>query len=527
MKKIVEKHPLAIRWFHWINFPVLTVMIWSGMLIYWANDVYKVHLGKTIYFQFFPEAFYKKMHFSYRLAEGMAFHFVFMWLFFLNGLLYVTYTIFSGEWRYLVPDKHSFREAWLTVLHDLHIRKTAPPQLKYNGAQKIAYTSIIIMGLGSLLTGLAIYKPVQFSWITWCFGGYGSARVIHFILTLGYCLFFVIHIVQVILAGWNNFRAMVAGFELVNLPNASTPVVAALSNPDPALVFGPPSLPIAAASMPSVLLASTPETPAPAYTDPTPIPASPTKRQRVPLNPHQQSRRRTLVSFAGLTLFGLGAGKLWFLIKDHEKQQGVQEPLRRGLHADEGLFKHALSPAHLAPVFPRSAAAVNVRSNGDVGLGTQDFDPAAWTLNVTTADGRLLSIGIDELKQLPKTEFIFEFKCIEGWSQVSWWGGVRFSDFVNHYQLHAETAKQYVGLSTPDKAYYVGIDTASALHPQTLLCYEMNGQPLPARHGQPLRLIIPVKYGVKNLKRISNIYFSDQRPPDYWYERGYDYFCGL
>jgi thiosulfate reductase cytochrome b subunit len=214
MKKIVKKHPLAIRWFHWINFPILAVMIWSGLLIYWANDVYKIRLGGTTLFQFFPESLYKTLGISYHLAEGMAFHFVFMWIFFLNGLIYVLYTWISGEWRYLVPDRHSFKEAWLVVLHDLHIRKTAPPQVKYNGAQKIAYSAIIVMGLGSVLTGLAIYKPVQFHWLTSLFGGYEICRIIHFILTIGYCLFFLIHIIQVALAGWNNFRGMVAGFEV-------------------------------------------------------------------------------------------------------------------------------------------------------------------------------------------------------------------------------------------------------------------------------------------------------------------------
>jgi DMSO/TMAO reductase YedYZ molybdopterin-dependent catalytic subunit len=128
---------------------------------------------------------------------------------------------------------------------------------------------------------------------------------------------------------------------------------------------------------------------------------------------------------------------------------------------------------------------------------------------------------------LPKSEIVFEFKCIEGWSQVSWWGGVKFSDFVRHYGLQKETALDYVGLSTPDDQYYVGIDTPSALHPQTLLCYEMNGQPLPLRHGAPLRLIIPVKYGVKNLKCVGKMFFSNERPRDYWFERGYDYYCGL
>ena len=86
---------------------------------------------------------------------------------------------------------------------------------------------------------------------------------------------------------------------------------------------------------------------------------------------------------------------------------------------------------------------------------------------------------------------------------------------------------KYVGLQTPDKQYYVGIDMASMMHPQTLLCYELNGKPLPLNQGFPLRVIIPVKYGIKNLKRIGTLYFSDAPPPDYWYERGYDYFSGL
>jgi thiosulfate reductase cytochrome b subunit len=101
------------------------------------------------------------------------------------------------------------------MLHDLRIRKTAPTQIKYNGAQKIAYSAIIVMGLGSVLTGLAIYKPIQFYWLSNLFGGYAMSRIIHFILTIGYCLFFLIHIVQVALAGWNNFRGMVAGFEVI------------------------------------------------------------------------------------------------------------------------------------------------------------------------------------------------------------------------------------------------------------------------------------------------------------------------
>ena len=205
-----------MRWCHWVNFPILTIMIWSGMLIYWANDVYTVTLFGHTFVRFFPEWFYKTLNIPQRLAEGMAFHFLFMWFFTLNGILYILYTIFSGEWRQLVPNRHSFKEAWLVLLHDLHIRKIAPPQNKYNAAQRIAYTAIIIMGIGSVITGLAIYKPVQFYYLAWLCGGYHLARILHFDLTLGYVFFFVIHVVQVILAGWNNFSSVISGFEVID-----------------------------------------------------------------------------------------------------------------------------------------------------------------------------------------------------------------------------------------------------------------------------------------------------------------------
>ena len=214
--EMTSKHPLAIRWCHWVNFPLLALMVWSGLWIYWANDVYRLGIGSFTLFRFFPEGFYRTFGVSHQLAKGMAWHFFFMWFFALNGVAYVAYTVFSGEWRYLVPSRQSFREAILVVLHDLRLWKGAFPQGKYNGAQQIAYTSIIFMGFGSLLTGLAIYKPTQLAWLTTLLGGYMVARFEHFALALGYVLFFLIHIAQVVRAGWNDFRAMVSGYELVS-----------------------------------------------------------------------------------------------------------------------------------------------------------------------------------------------------------------------------------------------------------------------------------------------------------------------
>ncbi len=215
MARLESKHALPTRIFHWVNGPVLLAMIYSGLLIYWANDVYAIRLGGRVLFRFFPDGFYKALAVPHRLAEGMAWHFTFMWLFAINGLLYVGFTFWSGEWRHLLPNRNTPREALDVVLHDLGLRKAPLPRRKFNGAQRIAYTGVILMGAGSLLTGLAIFRPVQLSWLTAAFGGYEWARFIHFVLTLGYVAFFVIHIAQVIRAGWNNFRAIVIGIELV------------------------------------------------------------------------------------------------------------------------------------------------------------------------------------------------------------------------------------------------------------------------------------------------------------------------
>lgn len=214
MKKIVKKHPLAIRWLHWINFPLLGVMIWSGMLIYWANDVYKLGWGDKTVLRFFPDSFNKALNIPFRLAEGMSLHFIFMWFFAINGIIYFFYLIFSKEWKLIFPNKRSLKESLLVVLHDLRLKKGLPPQKKYNAAQRIAYTGVIIMGFLMLLTGIAIYKPEQFYWLCAMLGGYEWARAEHFIITMLFVLFFIVHIIQVILAGWNNFRGMVTGFEV-------------------------------------------------------------------------------------------------------------------------------------------------------------------------------------------------------------------------------------------------------------------------------------------------------------------------
>ena len=221
--RLEKKHPLAIRWMHWINFPVLFTMIWSGLLIYWVDSdpvqghphqVYRIGVGSYTLVRFFPAWFWNLLNAQYRPTVGLGWHFFFMWIFAANGLAYVLYVALSGEWRFLLPTRRSLSAALQVVLHDLHLRRQPLPRRKFNGAQQIAYTSVVAMGAGSLVTGLAIYKPTQLHLLTALLGGYEMARWLHFLLTGGFSVFFLIHIAQVVRAGWNNFRAMVSGYEV-------------------------------------------------------------------------------------------------------------------------------------------------------------------------------------------------------------------------------------------------------------------------------------------------------------------------
>jgi DMSO/TMAO reductase YedYZ molybdopterin-dependent catalytic subunit len=245
----------------------------------------------------------------------------------------------------------------------------------------------------------------------------------------------------------------------------------------------------------------------------------------------KQVSRRTWISSAVFILSGIFAFGGWHWLRHHAEEPeeitgGLQQPARDVLNGNEKIVRNLYSPDRLTKTYPASQSAKEVRVNGDIGL-SEDIYNSNWRLNVARSDGTTLQISLEELRQLPKTSFTFNFKCIEGWDQISNWGGVRFSDFITYYRLTKEAAMSYAGLMTPDEAYYVGIDMPSILHPQTLLAYEVNGMPLPLEHGQPLRLIIPVKYGIKSLKQIGRIFFSNTRPPDYWAERGYDYYAGL
>jgi thiosulfate reductase cytochrome b subunit len=203
-KVIVKKHPLSLRWNHWLNFPLLTLLTLSGLAIYWAYPAF-----------FIPREWLKEIGLDHKLALGLGWHFALGLFFVFNGIFYSIFLLSTGHYRYLIPDLDSFKEAGAVILHDMGFKKIPlPQQQKYNAAQRLSYSFVFVLGVMASATGLAIYKPAQLNFLLALLGGYKAARLEHFIIMILFLLFFVVHLLQVARAGWNNFRAMITGFEI-------------------------------------------------------------------------------------------------------------------------------------------------------------------------------------------------------------------------------------------------------------------------------------------------------------------------
>ncbi|MBV8832178.1 MAG: molybdopterin-dependent oxidoreductase [Acidobacteriaceae bacterium] len=238
----------------------------------------------------------------------------------------------------------------------------------------------------------------------------------------------------------------------------------------------------------------------------------------------QAMTRRSFAIGGAAAVAGIGLYK-W--VTGSAAEDGVPWPQRRVLDWNARLSGAYLNDHHLMPTYSVERIG-GVKPNGDIGLESPVEGAENWKVHVKAAGARLSrDVNISEIKSLKHTEMITLFCCIEGWSGIAHWTGVRFSDFTRHFLPSAIDLPRYIYMATTGEDYYVGLDMKSAMHPQTLLAWEQNGKPLEAAHGAPLRLVIPVKYGIKNIKRIGVIEYTDTKPPDYWAEEGYDWFAGL
>jgi hypothetical protein len=249
-------------------------------------------------------------------------------------------------------------------------------------------------------------------------------------------------------------------------------------------------------------------------------------KEKNPLTPDQELTRRTRRSFIALGAGAVAAVAGWRWLNSAPLEDEIPGPLRKVLGVNEKIVRTALySEGHKARIYPASAIG-KIKVNGEIGMEEPLADPASLHIELVPFEGQTRQLTMADVQSLPRFEETIDFKCVEGWSTVTQFAGARLSDFTTKFAPGSEKAT-FVGMQCPGNGYYVGLDMPSALHSQTLLAWEMNGAPLTDRHGAPLRLVMPIKYGIKNIKRIGRIEYTNTRPADYWGEQGYDYYSGL
>ena len=185
------------------------------------------------------------------------------------------------------------------------------------------------------------------------------------------------------------------------------------------------------------------------------------------------------------------------------------------------------SSPKMAPMPMLHQAKSDEEHTGRRPRGLEEAGESYSTLRPGTP-GLLLQLE-DFLSSLPRHQLVTQFKCIEGWSEIVHWGGVRLADFIQMYPPALVDGKEprYVYMETPDGDYYVGYDLEICRHPQSLLVTEMSGAPLEQFHGAPLRVHMPTRYGYKQIKRVGLIAYTNEKPADYWTKLGYDWYGGL
>ena len=245
--------------------------------------------------------------------------------------------------------------------------------------------------------------------------------------------------------------------------------------------------------------------------------------------------------------FGIGAaaaiaGAGYLLPKDTLSRLGVRREmssrgkewlLNNALQVDDDVAEALYSQNRMVPTYTRSQ--ITPIKNNYNGTTPEPWYLSGWKLALDgLASGLSLSLNIKTLmNRFSVHDQITRFVCVEGWSAIAWWAGVRFDDFLRAYPpksqakwARVESSVNLDNSGNPDP-YFVSIDLATARHPQTLLATHHDGQPLTVEYGAPLRLLVPVKLGLKNVKAITRITYSAEEPRDYWTPFGYSSYDGI
>ena len=265
-----------------------------------------------------------------------------------------------------------------------------------------------------------------------------------------------------------------------------------------------------------------------------------------------QSRRDFLLFAAGTVAAAAGA---WWLLPDRTRARLLPGPahdrldtlaarlglsretreraLDRALTFDDDVAEALYSRDRRVRTYDRSQVTP-LRNNYDGQTPGPEYLPG-WSLELSgLATGAPARLPIGDLRRrFARVEQVTRLVCVEGWSAIAWWGGLRFADLLAAFPpapgarwAALRSAVNLDGAGQPDP-YYVSIDLGTARHPQTLLATHQDGRPLTLAHGAPLRLLVPMKLGLKNIKAVTHIAYTEHEPPDYWNERGYSRYDGL
>lgn len=243
-----------------------------------------------------------------------------------------------------------------------------------------------------------------------------------------------------------------------------------------------------------------------------------------------QSRRDFLLFGAGALAALAGAR---FLLPRNMDSPGKEWLLNKALRIDDDVAEALYSANRSVPTYTKSQIT-SLKNNYNGATPDPAYIPG-WRLTLDGLSSGLavcLDIGV-LLAHRQIHDQITRLVCVEGWSAIAWWSGLRFDDLLHAYPpvsqakwAHIESSVNLDANGNPDP-YFVSIDLLTAQHPQTLLATHMNGKPLTVEHGAPLRLLVPVKLGLKNIKAITRITYTKDEPPDYWARRGYSRYDGI
>ncbi len=253
-------------------------------------------------------------------------------------------------------------------------------------------------------------------------------------------------------------------------------------------------------------------------------------------------RTRRDFLFFGTGAIAALAGSGFLLPQDTLRRMGVRRTvdspakewfLNKALRIDDDVAEALYSGNRRAPTYTKSQ--ITPLKNNYNGATPDLGYISGWNLTIDGLDSGV-SISLDVRNLMTRFsvhEQITRLVCVEGWSAIAWWAGFRFDDLLRAYPpmsqakwARVESSVNLDGSGNPDP-YFMSIDLATARHPQTLLATHFNGQPLTVDHGAPLRLLVPVKLGLKNVKAITKITYVAEEPRDYWAERGYSRYDGI